>query len=100
MNKEYIIKRFDYKIKEEIKHKKIKENCNSYWEKLLFIETLNFDLDDWEKVRTGDYFNIKDSLLGIDYQNTLLIKNKFTYKRVMEYVLSCELTIINKTDNS
>lgn len=87
LNTKEIIKRFNYQIEEEIKQEIIKENCKSYWEKLLFIETLNFNLNDWEEIRVGDYFKIKDSLSGID-------QNKFVLSRVMNYVLSKELTII------
>jgi hypothetical protein len=87
LNTAEIIKRFNYQIEEEIKEEIIKENCKSYWEKKLFIETLNFSLNDWEEIRVGDYFEIKDSLSGID-------QNKFILSRVMKYVLSKELTII------
>jgi len=118
LNTAEIIKRFNYQIEEEIidsiantelqKEKKkldnklitekefivfkqeiVKENCKSYWEKKLFIETLNLTIDDWKEIRVGDYFKIKDSLSGID-------QNKFILSRVMKYVLSCELTIINE----
>jgi hypothetical protein len=84
-----IIERFDYQIRKEIKYCVIKESCKSYWEKKLFIETLNLTIDDWKEIRVGDYFEIKDSLSGID-------QNKFILSRVMKYVLSCELTIINE----
>tara|TARA_R100000541_G_scaffold15833_2_gene25255 strand:+ start:402 stop:716 length:315 start_codon:yes stop_codon:yes gene_type:complete len=91
LNTKEIIERFNYQIEEEIEQEIeqeiFKENCKSYWEKKLFIETLNLTIDDWKEIRVGDYFKIKDSLSGID-------QNKFILSRVMNYVLSKELTII------
>tara|TARA_R110002050_G_C8679988_1_gene492870 strand:+ start:220 stop:492 length:273 start_codon:yes stop_codon:yes gene_type:complete len=87
MNIEDIIKRFDYKIMKEIKYMRREECCNSYWEKQLFIETLNLTIEDWAEIRAGDYFSLKDSLSTID-------QNKFTYKKVMDYVLSRELVLL------
>lgn len=75
-----IIKQFDKQIKKEYKYAGgDKEKCPSYWHKLLFLKTINLDLNDWRKIREGDYWEIRDSLQGIK-------QSKFIYNRVVDYL--------------
>jgi hypothetical protein len=70
-----IVRKFDKQIVDEYKDANgIKEMCLSYWSKKIFLETINFDLNDWKKVRDFDYFQERDNL-----QKTL---NKFKQKDV------------------
>tara|TARA_R110002167_G_C12191682_1_gene605756 strand:- start:59 stop:340 length:282 start_codon:yes stop_codon:yes gene_type:complete len=72
--------RFDKQIKKEyIFSKGKKEKCVSYWNKILFLETFYLDINDWRKIRRGNYWDISDSLSGIE-------KIKFTTERVMNYL--------------
>jgi hypothetical protein len=76
-----IIEEFDEQIKSEYKFAVgDKEKCPSYWHKLLFIKTLYLDTNDWRKIRVGDYWEIIDSLQGIE-------RSKFIYKRVSDYLV-------------
>ena len=51
-----IIDRFDKDIKNEIDKTGLKkEYILSYWHKLLFIETLYLDIEDWKKIRKNEY---------------------------------------------
>lgn len=74
-----IIKQFDKQIKKEYEAAGDKEECPSYWHKLLFLKTMNLDLNDWRKIRVSDYWSIRDSLEGIE-------QSKFIYKRVADYL--------------
>lgn len=75
-----IIKQFDKQIKSEYKTAGgDKEKCPSYWHKLLFIKTLHLDINDWRKIRVGDYWARRDSLQGIE-------QSKFIYNRVIDYL--------------
>jgi hypothetical protein len=40
--------------KKEIKNLKL---CESYLAKEIFLKSINFDIDDWKKIRKGDYYN-------------------------------------------
>jgi len=74
------IKIFDKQIKKEYKSAgKDKEKCPSYWHKLLFLKTLDLNINDWRKIRSGDYWLIRDSLRGIE-------QSKFIYERVCDYL--------------
>ena len=71
---------FDKQIKKEYKNAGgDKQKCPSYWHKLLFLKTMNLDLNDWRKIRVGDYWSIRDSLQGIE-------QSKFIYNRVIDYL--------------
>ena len=74
-----IIKKFDEQIKKEYRNANgDKKKCPSYWGKLIFLETMNFNINDWNKIRVGEYFKTRDSLYGID-------RSKFIYEKVMNY---------------
>jgi len=80
---ELIIK-FDRQINQERKSLNLnKEECPSYWHKLVFLKTLNLDLDDWRNIRKNDYYIVRDSLKGIE-------KTKFILYRVSDYLRSLE----------
>jgi hypothetical protein len=75
-----IVKQFDKQIKKEYKNAGgDKERCPSYWHKLLFLKTMNLDLTDWMKIRTGDYWEKRDLLQGVE-------QIKFVYKKVTDYL--------------
>lgn len=75
-----IVKQFDKQIKKEYKNVGgDKERCPSYWHKLLFLKTMNLDLTDWMKIRTGDYWEKRDLLQGVE-------QSKFVYKKVTDYL--------------
>ena len=75
-----IINKFDEQIKKEYTYANgDKEKCISYWHKQLFLKTLDFDLNDWKKIRSGDYWEKRDSKQGIE-------QLKFIYERVTQYL--------------
>lgn len=74
------IKDFDKQIKREYKLQNgVKENCQSYIKKLIYCFSLNLTIDDWRIIRSGDYWDVRDSLTGIK-------KDKFTLKRIVKYL--------------
>jgi hypothetical protein len=77
-NKDFdkIIYQFDKQIKREYPLSKgnIKE-CPSFWQKTLFLETFNLDINDWRQIRVGDYWKRLGELEGIE-------KNKFIINKV------------------
>ena len=75
-----VIKQFDAQIKTEYKLTGgKKEHCPSYWHKLLFLKTLDLNTNDWNNIRSDDYWVNYDSLEGIQ-------KTRFIYKRVSDYL--------------
>lgn len=75
-----IILQFDKQIQEEYKQNEgLKERCPSYWHKLIFLETMNLDINDWRKIRSGNYWQIHDSLQGIE-------RSKFMFRRIKKYL--------------
>ena len=75
-----IILQFDKQIQEEYKlNNGVKERCPSYWYKLIFLETINLDINDWRKIRSGDYWKIHDSVEGIQ-------RSKFILRRIRKYL--------------
>ena len=75
-----VIKEFDKQIKKEYKSANgKKENCISFWGKRIFLKTLNLDINDWRKIRSGNYYITIASLEGIE-------KSKFIYNRVIDYL--------------
>jgi len=75
-----IIKQFDEQIKKEYKSADgDKKKCPSYWRKLLFLKTLDLNISDWSKIRSGDYWSTRDSLKGIE-------QSRFIYERVSDYL--------------
>jgi len=74
-----IIKQFDRQIQKEYNnYNGKKELCPSYWNKLIFLETLHFNINDWRKIRDNDYYINADFLKGIE-------KSKFIYQIVKHY---------------
>lgn len=62
---------------EIIKWKKDKKNlllCESYLAKEIFLKTIDFTINDWKKIRTGDYFQEIDLEKGINKKLYLLTK--------------------------
>ena len=74
------IAQFDEQIKKEYRSAGgDKKKCPSYWHKLLFLTTMDLDLNDWRKIRVGDYWARRDLLEGID-------QSEFIYNRVIDYL--------------
>jgi len=74
------LKQFDKQIKQEWKLANgKKENCPSYWNKLLFIKTVNLNMNDWNVIRSGDYWEKRDLFHGIE-------QTKFILNRVKSYL--------------
>ena len=70
---------FDRQIKAQTKGDPTqKKYSKSYWDKRLFIQTQGLTLGDWKKIRTPEYWEIHDSLSGIE-------RSKFILKSVTEY---------------
>jgi len=64
---ERVIKIFDQQIKREYKlNNGKKENCISYWNKILFLKSLELDLEDWRNIRGFEYWEEKKRLNGIE----------------------------------
>jgi len=40
---------------------------------------MNLDLNDWRKIRAGDYWSKRDSLRGIE-------QSRFIYNRILDYL--------------
>lgn len=75
-----ILEVFDRQIKAEYKFAEgDKEKCPSYWAKAIFLKTLHFTINDWKKVREGDYYNVIKPKRGIE-------RSKFVYSRVCSYI--------------
>ena len=75
------IREFDYQLKREMRAVRTRDpkKCLSYYLKEIFIETIDFYIDDWREVRKGDYYERKQS-----YYETI-DKKKFVLQRVLEY---------------
>ena len=81
-NIDYVVKKFDNQIKKEYKSSYgNKYTCESYWSKSLFIESLELTIDDWRKIRTEEYWLLKETLKGIALK-------KFKINRIKQYKLS------------
>lgn len=74
---EYTLKVFDIQLKRESKFTK-EDECVSYWNKLLFMETINLTPFDWKQIRVGDYWEIRNSLFGVK-------QAKFILSRIKKY---------------
>ena len=76
-----IIKRFDKQIVREYEeYGKDDKKCPSYWHKLLFINTLDFTINDWKKLRNNDYWEDNDNLKGIE-QSAFILKRVRRYRK-------------------
>lgn len=79
MNPTRIISLFEYQVQREIKKYKQMDKCPSYWQKLLFVNSLQLSPDDWRKIRTPGYWIKCDSLEGIQ-------KDQFILSQVTNYL--------------
>jgi hypothetical protein len=83
-----IIKIFNRQIIKEIEEFKVEENCPSYIGKKLFIKDtkLKLTIEDWNKIRIGNYFIKRDHLHNSDRWNLHSIKrDKFIYSELVKY---------------
>ena len=85
-----ILEQYNKQIKKEINIYKKKELCLSYWNKLLFIESKNLDINDWRKIRKDKYWLIRDNFFVKDLKDESSIKNeiltiKFILKNINNY---------------
>lgn len=78
MNYNEILKKFDRQIWWQMKAYKQKEKCPSYWRKMIFIESHDLGIDDWREIRSGNYYDARDSLFDVN-------RDKFILKRILEY---------------
>ena len=79
--KEKRLKEFDICIKKEMRDLKTRNPkiCESYYMKQIFLETIDFNIDDWRELRHGDYYEKKQRY----YEK--IDKKKFVLQRVLEY---------------
>tara|TARA_R110000803_G_scaffold42724_1_gene91489 strand:+ start:1287 stop:1568 length:282 start_codon:yes stop_codon:yes gene_type:complete len=80
----HIVLRFNKQIEREstnIHGDKIKETkeCYSYWSKQLFLHTRHLSILDWRTIRSNNYYNQIDSIIGIE-------RDKFILRRVIDYL--------------
>lgn len=85
-----MIEQFNKQIRQELKKYKKQELCLSYWNKMLFIESENLDINDWRKIRTDKYWLIRDDFNVKDTKDESSIKNeilriKFILKNINNY---------------
>jgi len=74
------VEQFDWQIKKECKKPLgIKEDCPSYWKKLIFIASLDLSVSDWSCIRSGDYWEIADKMTDIE-------RDEFTFSRIKYYL--------------
>lgn len=86
---ERVISDFDKHIRMERRHYGDFENRPSYWKKNIFVSSFNFQISDWKGVRSGDYYDKRDSLKGIE-------RDKFIYDRIIEYKKMVQLKMLNQ----
>jgi hypothetical protein len=72
----FILEQYNKQIKKEINIYKKKELCLSYWNKLLFIESINLNIKDWQIIRTNNYWSIRDNFFVKDLKDETSIKNE------------------------
>tara|TARA_R100001463_G_scaffold50859_1_gene101321 strand:- start:253 stop:579 length:327 start_codon:yes stop_codon:yes gene_type:complete len=89
-----IIQQFDSQIKTELKYNSNdKKKCPSYWAKLIFLETKEFNRYNWKIIQTDEYLSKKDYYQRIikdldDFfkrQEILTEQYKFMYDSVIEH---------------
>jgi hypothetical protein len=85
-----MIEQFNKQIRQELKKYKKQELCLSYWNKMLFIESENLNINDWRKIRTDKYWLIRDDFSVKDTKDESSIKNeilriKFILKNINNY---------------
>jgi len=61
-----VLETFDSQIKREYAiNDRVKERCISYWNKILFLKSLELTPDDWRFIRNDEYWEEKKKLTGI-----------------------------------
>jgi len=88
-----ILKQFDKQIKVELVYNKDLKKCPSYWNKRLFVETINFNSYNWKIIKTDSYLSKKDYYQRIinnsdDFykqQENLVKQYKFMYDSVINH---------------
>ena len=45
---------------------------------MIFVESHDLGIDDWREIRSGNYYDVRDSLLDVS-------RDKFILKRILEY---------------
>ena len=61
-----VLKIFDSQIKREYAiNDGVKEKCISYWNKILFLKSLELTPDDWRLIRNSEYWEEKKKTTGI-----------------------------------
>lgn len=97
-----VIKKFDEQIKSELTYNdNDKYKCPSYWNKLLFIETENFNIFDWKIIQTDEYLNKKryyeiakkNSTEFYKAQEELVKQLKFMYETALSH--NDKIVIVN-----
>ena len=78
MDYSQILKEFDRQIWWQKKSYGQEEKCPSYWRKMIFIESHDLGIDDWREIRSGNYYDARDSLFDVN-------RDKFILKRILEY---------------
>ena len=75
-----ILDQFDRQIEAEYELAEgDKKSCPSYWAKQIFLKTLHFTINDWRKVRQGNYYTIISRKKGIE-------RSRFVHSRVCQYI--------------
>ena len=78
--KERVLEQFDSQIRKEYRAANgDRERCPSYWQKMLFVESLKLNQYDWKQIRSGDYWYRRDSLRGMQ-------RSKFMLGRIRTYL--------------
>jgi len=73
-----IIKKFDKDIWWQKKSYLRENSCPSYWRKMIFIESHDLGIEDWRKIRSGNYYDKIDSLSNVS-------RDRFILKKILEY---------------
>ena len=90
---ERALKQFDKQIKSESYFLySAPDKSISYWEKKIFIASLNLTIKDWKEIRKGDYWEVRDKL-SID------INRLKDYNKKVEAIIKLDKYILQKIYN-
>ena len=80
-----IIQQFDRQIKTELKYNSNdKKKCPSYWRKLLFLETKEFNRYNWKIIQTDEYLSKKDYYQRmVNNTDDFFTKNEYLIKKYL-----------------
>lgn len=78
MNYNQIVKQFNREIWWQKKSYITEKKCPAYWRKRIFIESHDLTIDDWREIRSGNYYDLRDSIYDMD-------RDKFILKKIIEY---------------